>query len=248
MAFDFLGTFNKSQFDRLVIYAKAQLPAVQARLLHLTAEQLRIGSLVVTYDSSGKPKGYTAQPQDSRIGKLLGAYEVLGGDVFYDLQVRPKSNPVYLQKADEASAPKLMSNGEPLPQVGLADAASANLMLGFRAFMEDPLERRAYLERKIRRAIDYADQLQEEIEVLQAITRGADEAGSLDAFVNAVNQLFTDPNYRAIGDDGGKDPFGKYIRAPFASYEPGPDRGTEDGVSVERTATGYSISGQQGAT
>lgn len=43
MSHDFLGTFNKSQLDRFLAFARTQLPLVDARIQHLEAEMNRLG-------------------------------------------------------------------------------------------------------------------------------------------------------------------------------------------------------------
>lgn len=245
MPFDTLGTFNRSQFERLAKYAREQLPLVEGKLLHLTVEQQRLGVLGIAYDLAGRPSAYSANPIDSYLGKLLSAYEILGGDVFHDLQVRPMSDPVFLVKGDEVNPARFMSNGEPLPQPGLADAPSAKLLQQMRSSLNTSFDRRAALERKIRRTLDYGDQLQAEITELGLLKQAAETEGSMEFFISAVSQLIADPTYRAIAEDHGKDPFGKFIRAPLSAYEPGGNRTADDGLTVERTEQGYSVSGEE---
>ena len=76
----------------------------------------------------------------------------------------------------------------------------------------------------------------------------AETEGSLENLISEVNLLLADPSYRATGNDKGGDPFGKLTLAPYASYEPGEDRAGPDGVAVERTEDGYTISGGGGTT
>jgi len=247
MPFEWLGTFNRSQFDRLTAYARDQLAHIDARISHLTYEQMRIGFLKFSYNSAGKPTAYSTGSNGGSptyIGKLMGAYEAIGGDPFFDLQTRAMvDQPVYYPRGTETAATKVLSNGEPLPQKGLADAPSANLSQQMRSWLHATLERRARLERKIRRALDYGDQLQAEIENLQLLKKGAATTGSFENLVAEIGHLISDPNYRALGDDKGGDPHGKLAYAPMASYEPGEGREAPDGLNVEKTAKGYSVSG-----
>jgi hypothetical protein len=246
LAFDqILGTFNRSQWERLYAYARGQLAYVDGRILHLAAEQQRIGFLQFSFDSAGKPTGYsTGSPGVSTyIGKLMSAYEVLGGDPFFDLQVRSMANPVHFLKGTHSSSAKVLSNGEPLPQQGKADAPSGNAVRGVKVWLADALARRSKLERKVRRALDYSDSLTEEMAQLQLVRRGVEVEGSLLYLANEIDRLISDPSYRAIADDKGQDPFGKFVNAPFSSYEPGGTRAPTEGVSIERTADGYVRSG-----
>lgn len=242
---DFLGTFNKSQFTRLASYARGQLVYIDLRIKHLTIEQQRIGFLQFAYDTAGQPTSFaTGSPGfKTYIGKLVAAYEVLGGDPFYDLQVRSKSNPVYYPKGTETYTSKILSNGEPLPQQGLSDGDSGNAVRSMRSWTEGNLDRLERLERKIRRAIDYSDQLQDEINELKTIKKAVDSDGSLENLIALVNQLFIDPSYRAIADDKGQDPFGKYTYAPMSSYDQGGTRAPQDGPAIERGSDGYTASG-----
>lgn len=242
--FDFKGTFNASQFERFVAFAKEHLHEVSNRISHLNAEVGRVGVITVVYDSAGVPTGYKADPPNSYIGRLLAAYEVLGGDVLYDLQVRPRSQPVFLRRGDEVSSPKILSNGEPLPEKALADAPSAILVGSLRGWVAETISRRETLERKIRRSLDYSDQLLEEVEVLKRIVSSVETSGSLEKLVADVRTLLSDKTYRAIADDKGRDPYGKFVRAPFTAYEPGPARPAPEGVGVQRGEGGYLVYGE----
>jgi hypothetical protein len=247
--FDWLGTFNSSQFNRLVAYAKSRLPLIEGRVRHLTIEKQRIGTLQFVYDTAGKPVAYntgSAGGVTTYIGQLMVAYEVLGGDPFYDLQVRSMNDPVYRVKGTETVTARVLSNGEPIPQSALADAPSGNAVRLIKAWVADDLDRLERLERKVRRMVDYSDQLQAEIDTLEAVTGSVETDGSLENLVASVQQLLSDPTYRAIADDRGRDPFGKFTYAPMSSYEPG-NRTTKPGVSVERTNSGYVVSGDDGS-
>lgn len=240
MAFDFLGTFNLSQHGRLAKYATSQVSDIPARLNHLTAEQTRIGVVVFTYDKASVT-GYEPSPANSYIGKLLRAYEVLGGDPFFDLKLRSKgSQAVFLAKADETRPARVRSDGVVLAGEGLADAPSAVLGQQLRDWMYDTLQyKREHLERKIRRAMDYADQLADEIALLKTVQGDATVDGSAQNLLQAIQALITDRTYRAIADDKSQDPDGTLTHAPYAGLEPGPSRTVIDGFY--RTLDGYVV-------
>jgi chorismate mutase len=246
VAYNFKGTFNRSQFIRLATYLRSQIPLIDARLTHLAAERVRVGSLVMRFTpGSGNPTGSAAPDSDtSYLGQLFAAYKVLGGDPIHDLQIRSITDPVYLLRGDESAAANRMSNGEPLGQKGLGDAVTANLVSQMRYFADDAImRRREILERKIRRVVDYGDQLAEEMAVLEKIRSSAERKGSLEKLISEVEALFTDKGYRAIYDDGGKDIYGKLTYAPFAIYEPGSDRPPSKGP--ERGANGVVLPGEK---
>ncbi len=230
MAFDFAGTFNRSQFDRFVAFVQSQKSYIPDRLGHLYSEQRRIGSISFAYDADGVPTGYaTAKPPDSYLAKLMSAYETLGGDPFFDLNVRNSTQPVFLVKADEAVAPQRFSNGEIYRQPGLGDAYTSEIIRQMRGWLEDSLHyRRAYLERKIRRALDYLDQLQAEIDLLNVVQGSAEAKGSIDWGLDQITDAMNDKTYRAVYDDQGADAHGKKTTAPLAAYPSGPERTETD--------------------
>ncbi len=240
MSFDWLGTFTGSQFERLAAYARAQVQLIDARIAHLKAEQARVGNLLFAFDAGGVPTGIAHDPPQTYCGKLFGAYEVMGGDALYDLQVRSSAQPVYKLAGDETQEGQLMSNGEVIGTPGLADAESAELIRQARSWMADTLGyRRDALERKIRRMVDYAEQLQEEIDTLTLMKAGVTVDGSLEYTLQGVQSLITDRNYMAASNDSAHpDPHGKLAKAPFASYMPGGAGEGADADSYERTLDG----------
>lgn len=250
MSFDFQGTFNKSQLDRFLAFARTQLPLVDARIVHLEAEMARLGAVAFTYEQ-GVPKEFIADPPESYLGKLVAAYEVMGGNPFHDLRVRTKSDPVFAVRGTETSPSQFMSNGEVVGGRGLADASSAELVRQARTWLNDTLKARFdRLERKIRRALDYADQLQVEIDNLTVIKQAVSVEGSFENLADQLLSLISNPNYRAIFDDGGRDPFGLTSYAPFSSYDVVPsqdpniqNRSTD---TAQRQNTGYVGPGELG--
>lgn len=245
MAFDWGGTFNKSQFERFMAFARSQLPLVGARIAHLEAEKLRVGVPIFKFGTDGLVQGYTAEPANSYVAKLLVAYEVQGGNPFLDLKVRARNDPVFKLRGDQLAMPQLMSNGEVIGAPGLADAASARLMRLAREWLEPTLDARmGVLERKIRRALDYYDQLDEEAKALSYITASPDTAGSLEFVAKAITDLITDGTYRPIYDDKGTDEAGMLTYAPFSSYDSGPNSPPEISDSFRRQDDGAKRKGE----
>lgn len=217
MAYDFLGTFNQAQFDRYSEFARNQLELVDLRIKHLEAEMIRIGVVVFRYDE-GIPQALTADPETSYMAKLLAAYEVQGGHPFYDLRTRSRSNPIFLQRGDEVTSPHTMSNGEAIGGKGLADGPSAELVRRSREWLDETLQSRfGRLERKIRRALDYRDQLELEVSQLKVLQSELTTANSLEDLLARIQQLIDDPSYRALTTD--TDPFGLLVNALYSSYD-----------------------------
>lgn len=238
MAFEFGGTFTASQFARLRDYARAQLAAIDGRISHLKAERDRIGSLAFAYDQGGVPTHMAVDPPLTYCGKLFAAYEALGGDVEHDLQVRGTSQPVFMLTGTTTRAPQMMSNGEVIGQLGLSDAQSAVITQKIKSFVSGDLQRRRdALERKIRRALDYAEQLDAEISQLQLMRASAETKESLEYLLKAIDILSNDNRYMAITNDvENPDPHGKFARAPIAAYMPGPKGASA--ATYERTTSG----------
>jgi len=223
VSFDWLGTFNKAQFDRFRTFAEAQKGDVHARITHLEAERERVGIVNFSFDSGGIPKGFTVSPANAYLARLVAAYEVLGGDLIYDLNIRNRTQPLYLVKSDESAPAQTFSDGSIMGGQGAADANSAVLVQKMKAWLGDSLDyKREYLERKILRLIDYGEQLQQEVVLLNQILSGEHAEGSLAFLVSEIEALLQDPNYRAISTAG--DVFNKAGGGPFASYDAGPNR------------------------
>lgn len=245
MSFEFLGTFTSSQFARFAAFVRAQTTLVDGRIAHLKAERARIGNLAFAYDSGGVPTGLASDPPSTYCGKLFATYEALGGDAYYDLQVRSTSQPVFRLVGDETKQPQRMSNGEVIGTEGLSDAESAELVRQARDWTYDVLEyRRNALERKVRRAIDYAEQLQAEIAQLTTIKADATVSGALEFILTGVQQLISSRNYMAASNDAAKaDPHGKLAYAPFAAYMPGGGGQGAVAEDFERTLDGPVVPG-----
>jgi hypothetical protein len=219
MAHDFLGTFNKSQWDRFVAFARTQVDSIPDRLDHLDAEINRVGRITFVWDG-GVPSGFSASPGTSYLAKLLAAYEVLGGSPQHDLRTRLLTEPVVVLPGDPNTAPHTMSNGEVIGAKGLGDGATALLSRQAQSWLLETLHwRYGRLERKIRRALDYKDQLTEEQQRLQLISQAATVPDSFEHIAEQVYLLFDDPQYRAIFDDKGADPYGLTAYAPFSAYD-----------------------------
>lgn len=243
MAFEFLGTFTASQFTRFSIWVQAQTAQVAARIQHLQAEQARIGALTFAYDAGGVPT--FIQPSDAAstyIGRLFQVYEALGGDAEFDLQTRQMTQPVFKTTGTENRISQTMSNGEVVSAPGLSDAPSAELFRTARDWAYDvQFYRRDLLERKIRRAMDYADQLGAEVNLLQKILLDASQAGSIGYILSGVQQLIANRYYIAAANDSANpDPHGKMAYAPVAAYMPNPQGGSTV-IDYERTYDGPQV-------
>jgi hypothetical protein len=237
VAYSFAGTFTLSQFTRFKEYVLDQVHQIDARIEHLKAERDRIGTLAIAYDESGNPTHIANDHQVTYLGRLFGAYEALGGNVEFDLQVRSAAQPIFRIPGDSTKPAQLLSNGEVIGHQALGDAESSLTMQAMRRWVEQDLyRRRESLERKIRRAIDYSEQLTQEISDLTVLKGSEDTEGSLAYYINIIDSLTVDRNYVAITNDGGTDPHGRFAKAPIAKHTPGEKGATPR--SYERTIDG----------
>ncbi len=228
MAFDMLGTFTASQFSRFSTWVQAQVGQIPARIQHLQAEATRVGGLTFAYDSGGVPTFVQPSDNTTYIGRLFQAYEALGGDAEFDLQTRQMTQPVFRTTGTPNQRSQVLSNGEVNSAPGLSDAPTAEFFRQARDWTYDAqFYRRDLLERKIRRAIDYVDQLNAEVTLLQQIAADASEAGSLGYIISGVEQLIANRYYLAATNDAAQpDPHGKGAYAPVAAYMPDPAGGS----------------------
>lgn len=239
MSFDFGGTFSASQFERFRDYARNQVAQVDQRIAHLKAERDRVGNLSFAYDAGGVPTKHSSDTPTTYCGKLFAAYEALGGNAEYDLQVRAATQPIYRIPGDTTRPAQLMSNGEVISALGLGDAPSSVTMQKLRSFVSGDLHRRRdYLERKIRRALDYAEQLDAEIAKLTMMKAKAETEESLEYLIKYIEDLAADKRYLAVTDDSkNPDPHGKLARAPVAPYTP--DENGPRSAGYERSIEGF---------
>lgn len=252
MPHEFLGTFNKSQWTRFLEWARSQQDLIDRRIIHLQAEIDRIGQVTFAFDTNGVPTGFTGGSTQTYIGKLMAAYEVMGGSPPHDLRTRLRTQPVFVITGSEVEAPSMMSNGEPIGERALADGFSAELSRLAQEWLFETMDWRfGRLERKIRRALDYREQLEDEIGKLNTIKKAVDVSESLEHTAQEVEQLFNDPNYRAIyADLNGNDPYGLKTRAPFSSYDVDPSADPNlvdrENVAWQRQNSGVIGPGEKG--
>jgi hypothetical protein len=214
------------------------------RINHLTAEIGRIGNINFTYDAGGNPTSYVASPKSSYIGKLVMVYEILGGDPLYDLQVRSQAQAVYLVAGTKTAPAQMMSSGDIVGQPGLDDALSCSLVQQMKGWTEEVIQyKRENIERKVRRALDYVDQLTAEQKLLLLMTSDATTQGSHADLTTQIAALLADPTYRAVYNDTNNDFFAKFVNAPKGAMNPGPNRTVGPGTVI--VDGGVLISGQQ---
>lgn len=181
MAFGFYGTFTSGQLQQLIDFSLIQERDLKARNLWLSAQLTRNGVFSTEYDAqTSLPKSFTAS-SGSYAAKLLQAYRILGGTPEKDFMLRTRSQPVFLTRGKnidaattgvdpQAGYSDTLSNGRRIRGSQRFDRDVGVLVDKLKSWQLEPIKRkREHLEFKIKRALDYSDQLQQEIAVLDVL-------------------------------------------------------------------------------
>lgn len=175
MAFNFYGTYTSGQYNELKKFTKMQMVHIKKRISHLEYLKAKNGTLKMTFDNNNYPTKYEAA-KGTYLNKLLIAMEGLGGITTNTFRV---SNEVtYLEKGAPLSESNVdymsgygsrMSNGKRIHNTRL-DFEKGIKVSALKQFMLPAIKRkRELIEYKIKKAIDYSEQLQEQIDLLYAI-------------------------------------------------------------------------------
>jgi hypothetical protein len=179
MAFNFYGVCTSSQWEVFKNFTQIQVMDLRLRKRWLEKEILRVGVFITEYDGS-TPVSFTVTPPNSYAAKLMSAYRILGGTPEQDMLLRTRDLPVYLLRG---SPVKIGQDG--LPVGGYSDVYSNGRRcrgnqrfdrdLGFRVErlkswqLEAIKAKREKLEFKIKRSLDYSDQIQQEINYIDGL-------------------------------------------------------------------------------
>lgn len=201
MAFNFLGTFTTGQLEQLVTFAKIQETEINDRKKFLLRKISEVGVFTTEYDEETKyPVKYSVS-DSSYAGKLLQAYKALGGNPEKEFILRTRDQPVFLVKGnnlntrdpqDTASGfSDLYSNGRRYRGNQRFDRDVAVLVEKLKKWQLESIKRkRELLEYKIKRSLDYADELQLEYDVLDAMVGTGSEL-SVSSQVARLTRVMT---------------------------------------------------------
>jgi hypothetical protein len=213
MAFNFYGTFTIGQWEELRQFALIQATDIGARVAWLNREIATVGTFNTIYDpNTFLPVSFTAAGPTSHGAKLLQAYRALGGFPEQDFLLRTSDQPVYLTQGPAVN----MKDASGVAQGGFSDVfTNGRRYRGNQRFDRDlgyPMEKfkkwqleaikqkREHLEYKIKRALDYSDQLQIENVFLQAMIAPASTTDVNGQIANLI-ALFHRPGAMNIIDD-----------------------------------------------
>ncbi len=213
MAFNFYGTFTTGQWEELRQFAIIQAGDIGPRIVWLQRELTTVGVFVTQYDdTTNAPVSFTVAPSTSHGAKLLLAYRCLGGFPERDMLLRTSDDPVHLTTAaplnsdDPSGSPTggfsdLFSNGKRYRGNQRFDRDLGYPMEQFKKWQLEAIkQKREHLEFKIKRALDYSDQLQIELAFLQAMVATTTTTDVLGQIANLVS-LFHRPGAMNVIDN-----------------------------------------------
>lgn len=208
MSFNFFGTFTSKQFQDLVDFARIQKTDLEGRKEWLSSELLKVGAFETIYDEDDKyPVSFTCAPDFSYGAKLLKAYKILGGIPERDMLLRTSDKPVFLKKGVNANPSdpdsgysREFSNGRLYRGNQRFDRDLGLRVEAFKKWQLEAIKRkREHLEFKIKRALDYSDQLQNEINLIDTVL-GSDK-GSFEDMLSEINKTILTPGSMNVVDD-----------------------------------------------
>jgi hypothetical protein len=181
MAFGFYGTFTTGQLQQLVDFSIIQETDLVDRGRWLSAQLTRNGVFTTEYDpQTHLPKSFSAS-SGSYAAKLLQAYRILGGTPENDFMLRSTDQPVFLTRGKNintsttatdptAGYSDMLSNGRRIRGSQRFDRDVGVQVTKLKSWQLETIKRkREHLEFKIKRALDYSDQLQREIAVIEVL-------------------------------------------------------------------------------
>lgn len=210
MAFNFYGTFTTGQFSKFRDFSKLQEQDLKRRISWLKSELLRVGIFNTQYDpETNRPVRFSVAPATSYAAKLMLAYKILGGMPEHEMLLRTRDKPVYKvtgvplsndpQNPDSGYSSEF-SNGRNQRSNQRFDRDLGVKVNKIKKWQLEIIKRkRESLEFKIKKALDYSDQLSEEIVMLQNMVN--DESRSLDSLVTDAKVLMFVAGAQTVLDD-----------------------------------------------
>ena len=166
MSFNFFGTLTDAQWWDFKDFAAVQRPELEARKRWVDAQLTRVGSISCTYNENNVPVSYEASPK-SYVGKLLLAYRMLGGVPENDMLLRKREQVVFLKRGIDQNDTPNYTNGRVFRGSQRFDRTLGLKMESMKQWQLEAIKaKRESLEFKIKRALDYADQLEQESALL----------------------------------------------------------------------------------
>ena len=176
-----LVPFTTGQLQQLIDFSLIQERDLADRGRWLSAQLTRNGIFTTEYDpQTHLPKSFSAS-DGSYAAKLLQAYRILGGTPENDFMLRSTDQPVFLTRGKNidtsttatdptAGYSDMLSNGRRVRGSQRFDRDVGVQVTKLKSWQLEAIKRkREHLEFKIKRALDYSDQLQREIDVIDVL-------------------------------------------------------------------------------
>lgn len=228
IAFNFFGTFTSRQLEDFVKFSHVQEADIESRAAWLESEIDKVGTFVTEYDEDDKyPVYFDCFPRESYGSKLLLAYKILGGVPERDMLLRTSDKPVFLKKGVNASPTdpdsgysRDFSNGRVYRGTQRFDRSMGLRVDALKKWQLEAVKRkREHLELKIKRALDYSDQLKRELDLLNGL-----KGGGVSDLVTEIYKVMLMPGAMSVVDDSddgfglGVGPVGdKFVDSPTAA-------------------------------
>lgn len=202
MAFCFYGTATSGQWEVFKAFSNIQRKELVLRKAWLQKQLSMNGVFTTTYDGP-KPVSFTCSA-GSFGSKLLSAYRVLGGVPERDMLLRTRNMPVFKTKAQnitdvspgqtEGGFSDVYSNGRRERGTQRFDRDLGLRVERLKGWQLEAIKaKRERLEFKIKRCLDYSDELQREEATIDALLDDQSRY-SFDSQVVAVEVQMATPN------------------------------------------------------
>lgn len=221
MAFNFFGSFSRGQFEAFKAFSQIQRLDLEIRKQYLQKQRLQIGVFTTEYDGH-TPISFTANA-GSYAAKLLEAYRILGGNPERDMLLRTIDKPVFLTRGTGFSVDKnstvqggfsdVYSNGRRYRGDQRFDRDLGLKVEKMKRWQLNSIKmKRERLEYKIKRALDYSDQLLAEMNSIdKTLSEGT---GGFDDQIASIELEAIKPGTANITQDI-DDIFGLFIGKPI---------------------------------
>jgi hypothetical protein len=222
MAFNFWGTFTQGQYEAFKTFSLVQKTDIDNRRKWLETEIRRVGIFSTDYDDNNNPISFSCSPAISYGAKLLEAYRILGGIPEQDFLLRTIDKPVFLTEGApitfddngtvSGGTSEEFSDGRRYRGSIRFDRDMGLKVNRLRSWQLEQIKfKREHLEFKIKRCLDYSDQIAAEI--VQLKTLAGDGLKSVDDLIITIDQAISDPTQINVPQGSSNDKYGLKIGA-----------------------------------
>lgn len=205
MAFDFLGTFSRSDYEHLYAYAEAHLANVDPRIAYLKSAIERLGWIEYGFDEEGTRVDYVVRPVNSMLAKYARAYEYYGGDL-NRLQIRSRGDWIFMTKGEfDLGDSRPATGGRPSEgdykrsNRRYNDDVPGNYIHSTKDWVLPSIKRRLEdLEFRIKRMVDLSDQHIEEIILLVKRSVGVE---TLEDLRSDIEYFIGSPDFNSVSEE-----------------------------------------------